>query len=341
MMLFRIPIMYTASVIHQGKRKAIDTTVFEWIDSEIEVADDAPVATKWQDPSGRTQMTLWHKDSHWIQYDTGDDDTSIRHLSTTEMASELAQGRSLGNPLAVGSDWMLREFAEGKRPAFNPDDYRKVLETSRDKTVAEAVRKARDVLIARGMVWKRSAEPIYVLTRPTRQNETQPPVMRPLVTTLNTPKPASDMFRADRFEDLADETMARWGMDGQRQIKIDEEARIKVLFPESIRYDDEKSALLAAVERILDNQRRNLPTAALYKVRAWLEASEALEEAQREWTQESAGKLENATETWTAVMTADDSYFSGKMREALDRWKARPIGNEFDDPIDHRPGAKQ
>jgi len=340
--VFRVPIAYQVEAVPPGKRKGVEETVFEWAEVDVATEDDAPVATEWRDADGRVRRTLWHGESHWLQYDARDEDGVGHALSAEGMADALARGRSFSNPLAHGTEWMLMEFAEGKRKAFDPADYRQVLWTAREEALAKLRERASLVMISAGMVWTKCSEPVYSLVRPVARDAGLAPLVRPRVAPLYSGEErmlASDIFRADRWDDLVQEAEARWGKAGERTIEVDQGARITVFVPESIRYDDERAALLIAVSDVLENKRRYLATAGLPEIRAWLEASEALEAARREWNDETSEALESAADAWASAMAAADGYFSSRMAQALERWRSRPIGHDFGGSLPSGPSA--
>lgn len=328
-MRFRVPVMFNAEVVHKAKRNPVPEPLVEWHDVEVREADclDAPKATEWRTESGDVMSTRWFEGSHWMPYTATDQDTDERHfLSAGEMAVHLAEGRRFGNPLAVGTDWVLREFAEGKRKAYDPSDFRKIAVSDRESVLAKAERQAESCLVVDGMVLIRSTEPVYVIERQMIDRKGGTPVLRPKVVPLSEARDPVDMFRADRFDDMAEEAKSRYG----DALSVDRASEITVFLPESLGYDDERAALFTGIDDVLQSQKRFLATAELRDVRAWLETSESLAAARRDWNEENAAALQAAAETYIAVSLAGD-YFGDKLRKTLDRWSVRPIGDEFDD----------
>lgn len=328
-MIFRVPIMYEIEAVPHGRRKPVKETAFEWIEVEVEEAD-APVATEWRDTDGHVRRTAWHRESHWLQHRIRMNEEEAILMTAEVLATACAEGGKHGNPLPVGIDRMLREFARGERPEFDPSAYRQIVSSGREQAVETAHANAARTLVSDGAVWIRCKEPVYVLRPPRMERKGEPAVLRPIAITLDTRDdrmPLSDIFRADRWDDMVQEAVARWEVE-DAPFTADGEARIAVLVPESIRYDDERAALLGSVEVALEERRRSLPSMSLRQVRAWLEASEALESARAAWTEETAAALEATAAIWVDVTFAEERYWPLKMKQAVDRWRARPIGHE-------------
>lgn len=326
-MRFKVPVMFNAEVVHKGKRKAVSETMAEWLDLQVEVIDsrDAPLATEWTDGSGVAMRTRWHNGCHWkeqrVRDGDGDDHGSLTVRSMAEMS---ATGTKHGNPLAVGIERVLQEFAEGKLPAFDAGAFRQVVKSDRDDAIAKAERQAADTIVVDGTVWVRSSEPVYVLERRhlsvTGEGRCMvSPEVMPIASVE--PKTLDKVFRADRFEDMEAEAKTRFG----EQVEADTGRRISVYFPDSIRHDDEKSAFFTGIETLLESKRKFLPTSPLHEIRPWLELAECLAHARKDWNEENAAALETAADTYAATVLSADTWYAEKMGHVLARWRMRPI----------------
>jgi len=323
-----VPVMFNAEVVHKGKRLAKPEAQTEWIEVEVrEVSDfDAPLATEWTREDSSPACTRWFEETHWVPYEYKDEDGGRHRLDAEGLRERLRTGRKSQNPLSVGTEHVLQDFAAGNRPAFDPASFRSIESSDRDAVRSAAMKNASNAIIVDGGLYKRGSEPVYRLTRSRIASAGGRHSLRPEVALVSEGGDPKDMFRANRWDDMAEEAGERYN----RQVELDETARITVYIPESIRFDDERAALFTGLEGILSSQRRFLQTARLSDMRTWLELAEALAAAKENWTDETAAALETAADTYLAVTLAADDYYSGTLKAVMNRWRMRPLGDDFD-----------
>lgn len=323
-----VPVMFNAEVVHKGKRKAVQEPQVEWVEVEVREASDieAPMATEWTRDDGTRMATRWFEGSHWIPFEHYDEDDKRFRIDVEGLRERLARGNRFQNPLSVGVEHVLTDFAAGRRPRFDPADFRSVESSDRAEVHARAYHNASNTLVVDGQVWVRGSEPVYVLSRSRIERGTGRHTMRPEVTLISSARDPKDIFRADRFDDMVGEAANRYS----QAVEIDDTARITVYIPSSLRYDDERAALFTSFDGVLESQRRFLPTAPLPDVRTWLELAEALAAARADWNEDTAAALETAADTYVAVTLTGDSYYGSEIQKALSRWRMRPIGDDFD-----------
>lgn len=329
-MKFDVPIMFNAEVVHKGKRLAVQEEQVEWVAVDVEEATDleAPTATAWTRADGTRMSTRWHREAHWIPYEYSDEDGGPHRIDADGLRQRLLRGNRHQNPLAEGTEHVLMDFAAGRRAAFDPSAFRSVGVTDRNHTIAKARLKAAKTLVVDGQVWVRESEPAYAISRQHGRIDmaARPRTIRPDVVFVSRASDPKDMFRADRFEDMAAEVDGRY----KQQVAVDRSAMIEVYIPDSIRYDDEGTAFRAAAEGVAASQRQFLKTAKLPDVRRWLGLAEAAEAAKTEWNEETACALETAAEAYANAESDDGDWYTETIRKALSRWRMRPIGDALD-----------
>jgi len=322
-MQFMVPISYSAQVIRKGKRSVTREECVEWAYVDIPTIEDAdaPVALEWRDEQDRIHRTRWHDGRHWARYQIRNDDNVVIGEGTVQaLTRSLEAGELYTNPLAVGIPWILRDFAQGKRKAFDPADYRGIESSAREEALTELDHKVKNTIVIDGEIWVQTPEPVYVIKSTGRATATRSFAIVATVVPLGSREcnnPLS-VYRADRHDDIV-------AMFGDKDIAVEGDSAVTVYLPESIKYDDEKAAFLFRIHQTLETYGDRLKNSPVPLIRAWCDLKEAVDLSEDCWNDDVAAAIESATESFSETLKTDDSYWHDSLQGCLSRWRARPI----------------
>lgn len=312
-MILNAPMIYTATTIKRGHKNEASMVFGEWVALEVveTTSADAPVALRWEkiryldDVEPKIVETRWFNDHHYLPVSYDDD----RTLSDHGLMEACAKGE---NPkcLPYQPEYSVMDFIRGALKSIDETPLRTVIKCDRDERRAKMEEAAERLLLIDGQVWQKLEEPTYAFLR--HHGGVRVHIRG---SDSNEPFDSKMHFRADRLNDLLDH------FDINNEAAILE--RIDVLIPESIRYDDETPALLAAAAKSVEWFASRLSKHSTDFLTAWGRLRDAV--TQGAPSPEAAQEVADRLEDFANVSYDPDDWYTQQMRKALRRWSLRPI----------------
>jgi len=353
-MFIRVPVTYWERGIRKGCRKTEDILCGEWVEvNAVEVTDlEAPVATRWKAqthkasnyPNGLAE-TRWFDGRHFSPQTYSVVGEPTIHVDAERLLRDCENGHTYGNPLVGGgrgSD--ISDLVEGRLKSVEDMELRARYSNGRDNAIEEAHERASNVLLVRGddgscTVWTACEEPVYKVDDPRGRGDY---IFVDVIGkgSIGSLHPNFGIFRADRFDDMQDHVRKLQ----ERGASIASMPHIHVLVPESITYDDETPAFLAAVRSAVDWGKSQIAEKDIEEIVAWATLRDMLREADADCdnSPERLSTLESALQAYRDIRWANrdqrfSDYATEAMDNALERWRLRPLslGHESVPMIGH------
>jgi hypothetical protein len=327
-MFLKVPLRYQAEVLKPRCRNSEPMIFGEWLEVEVEEvsASDAPVAVRWIADASRhlrltqasadmrepvVKETRWWEDSHYRPVFDVEDRAETNAFTRSTLIEACANGIPLAFALPMHNDHDIKAVVAGELRPIADFQFRKIENSTRDRAIADVTKRAADLLIINGEVWRKCAEPIYV-------------VKQGVGLIVHIPSDNEDwidperQFRIDRLDDAID----HFDID-ERWIRH----RADVIFPDAIRFDDETPAMICACRKVVDRFRGTSldkkPTEFLI---AWAVLRDAVELAELGPTEDGMNELVAHLRNLVAV-SESQHYHIKDMENSLDRWSLRPLGD--------------
>lgn len=318
-MILDVPFFYTAHVLPPRKRNATEKTYVATVTVAIREAspEEAPVAL-------RVPHFDWHREPTVVRDDIRVlDGVLYRPLRVQEASGEpsvvkdptwlrarVAAGDHYTNPLPQGE----RPYrTEPVRIEDDPEATR-ILSNNRAEREGAVVEHASRLMICGGVLWSRTAEPVYVHGRG-RGSPVEVADSESLAD-----KYADHVFRADQ---------ERWMLDvyfaGNIGSEVPEASRIEVLMPEVLAFPADEKALHWSARRLVDA----MANTVAHQDMAFFSAYQQLRDGggrTESWTDcdlpELAARLQRAA---AAMLAADPHDWNGQeAARVIERWRSDP-----------------
>jgi len=343
-MFIPVPVAYWERGIRKGCRKTEDILCGERVEVNVVEASDheAPVATRWKPsslkasghPNGVAE-TRWFDGRHFSPQTYSVVGEPTVHVDAERLLRDCENGWTDANPLVGTKDCTasdLGEVAEGKLKSVEDMELRARYSNARDKAIEDAHERASDVLLVRGedgslSVWTACEEPVYKVDDPRGRGDY---IFVDVIGkgSIGPLSPNFSIFRADRFDDMQDHVRKLQ----ERGASIANMPHIHVLVPESITYDDETPAFLAALRSAVDWGKSQLAEKDIEEIVAWATLRDMLREADAagDTSPERLSTLENALQAYRDIREARrdhrfSDYATTSIDNALERWRLRPL----------------
>lgn len=300
---------YTINGTPKGSRNPREIDFYEVIDFVIpEYTDlEAPVATRWRNPDTlEWEETRWINGDHYrlvMQEEYGADEKIFLPLKADILLkknhrydeSGVFGGYVSSNAASIPFDSI----------AIKDGDM-----TPRNKML-EYFQSFDNAVVVENHVWIKSSEPVYQifmndLLRIKHLHEIH---SRAYGTS------PSHAYRADRFADALSDA-------GEPNTAINAENEIAVIIPESITFDDERYALIATFEDILDKIKQKSVSDVLDDFDSISKSHHILKSLKSEWNEERAQAL---IESFQSMAPRTTGYKTRTIDHIAHRWRNRPI----------------
>jgi hypothetical protein len=332
-MFLSVPFTYRAEVLMPRCRNAEPKTFGERIEVEIQdvSGSEAPVAVRWAHTfEGRVRNpetpiireTRWFDGNHFRPVFDAEYGFETKSVSRSTLIEACAAGTQLGNALPFSFEDDLKKVISGEMKSIGETQIRKIITSERDKVANNVTKRAADMLLIDGEVWRKCHEPIYYIHQGIG-------ILVSLREADGMRQSPERQFRIDRLDDA----MEHFNLDGRWLLE-----RADLLVPDSVRFDDEVPAMLSFSSRVVDRFRdASLHNKSTGFLLTWGRLRDAVEAAQADPTPDNMSEL---TSRLTDLHTKGEevSYQSNDIKAALDRWSLRPL-NASDDISDYSAPA--
>lgn len=282
-MKFTVPVDYTAKVVSKGKRNAVSTTFFEWVEIEVEELSpqDAPIAVFWNDrmltseeqsnhnhravvremgraPADGNLHTRYHNDGHYwfnvLHERQGSDEPGYKE--TAEQFQNRLLRNEGGYPLSIKpvAHWVFSEHPEGF--PLRTGDYRSVEGSDREERIQAVVTELQgNLIVVDSYAYFRKPEPVYVLLDgidlPNDDWQLWIKVVPndPKLLKLPYSEQLREVYAIDRFDDAKAVSLAGWR--AQERPSINEGKRATVVIETSIKADTESQVMYEAAKDVV------------------------------------------------------------------------------------------
>jgi len=295
----------------------------DWVDVEIDevTSTNAPVALRWIDATSkelpRGAETRWFNGNHYRLVLNYDDSSEVDHFTKNALFDACETGHPLSFALPIDHEFALQNVVTGRLAPLCESEFRKVENSTREEKEKQILKRASELLVVDGELWRTCNEPIYLLKQgvglvvhvPTESDPSYSPERK---------------FRIDRLDDV----IHHFDILDEKWIKN----RADVLIPESVCFDDESPALIHAARREVDRHKGSLEKMPTESLLAWARLRDSTGQAEGDPSPTNMDDLVDCLQSIIAATEQHPSYTHDAER-ALERWSLRPLYAvpDFDD----------
>lgn len=362
-MIIKVPFKYEARVHKKRHREPSNETFYEWLDLEIPEIDDidAPIATQWFDetpdelrnyderkawgaaPQDGICQTRWFNNDHWwpaldVETESQDHKKFYRERMTPDRLTELCLNViDKNNPLIL-KDTLTRQMhtdIEYKGNALDPKEFKEVYTSNREEVLEKLLDRLNDLMIVDGQIWARGKPPVVYLKTHIYPNDETGNLVGLLKILPEGDKAitnANQVYSLNQY-DYAREFALSYAREDQAD--LNEQIKLTVLIPESIKDDAEQKAIVQIAHEVDESfsafyskdwrQMNEIPPETGISYFEFRRALLALD-----GSDESFENLVEAMKKFQPLCEIAHENSGHRIGHILGRWETKPIELNFD-----------
>lgn len=320
-MKLTIPFGYRASVIRKRCQNANDAFFRDAVEVEIPECSsaEAPVAFRWMEKHARSDFekstevrqfegALWKPQGDYLG------GSEMQHLPVEYLLKTLEPDEFLSNPFfGRMTDIMKHDVAD-------PSEFRFFDPGEHEQERTNVLETCNNLLLIDGMVWSRTEEPCYVMSKGGWSSRFLHYQIRPL---FGENEDRRNIFNALEFDDMVAHYLKTEG-DIEGIGHADDCIKIEVLIPEAVKMNLKEAAIKEAIDEVLscdDTEMKSWPTPRLIEWAGVRDSKDSLSEG--DYEPEKLEELANKAHGYAHAHLRD--FYLDRFEAVFDRFEALEV----------------